>query len=280
MGVAAAGARITLNPVKSPDSAADTADPEVAAAVRLLHRRRGWAWATVVGVVAFLVACGLLGSLAPNASGAGLGVASVFILLLAAVAVVGLVASVVDTVRLHRLDRGVRAQARARTAHHPVRAHAYRYPPRHRWTWVFGWLVMVILLGLGVATLPALVDGVAYLAGAENTATFYPTSYGQDCGRSGCSTVTNGFLGSGSAAAAATWPGQVPLGLPFTVREPAWNWGFGSQLIDGDGTAIAYIVVGVLMDGFAGFILFALYKVVRQWVRRRRAPVGSGLVVG
>jgi hypothetical protein len=44
--------------------------------------------------------------------------------------------------------------------HYPVRAHAYRYPPRHRWTWVFSWLVMAILLGLGVVALPALVDGV------------------------------------------------------------------------------------------------------------------------
>jgi hypothetical protein len=69
---------------------ADQADQEVAAAVRLLHRRRGWIWATVIGVVAFVVACGLLGSLAPNASGAGLGAASVFILLLALVAVAGL----------------------------------------------------------------------------------------------------------------------------------------------------------------------------------------------
>jgi hypothetical protein len=271
--------RITLNPVKSADSVASESDPEVAAAVRLLHRRRGWMWATVIGVVAFVVACGLLGSLAPNASGAGLGVASVFILLLAVVAVVGLVASVVDTVRLHRLDHGVRTRATARTVHYPVSAHAYRYPPRHRWTWVFGWLVMVILLGLGVATLPALVDGVGYLAGAENTATFLPTSYGQDCGRSGCSTVTNGYLGTAVGGAPATWPAQVPLGLSFTVREPAWNWGFGSQLIDGDGTAIAYIVVGVLIDGFCGFILFALYKVVRQWLRRRQ-HAASGLVVG
>ena len=269
----------TLNPVKSADSTANQADPEVAAAVRLLHRRRGWLWATVLGVVAFVVACGLLGSLAPNASGAGLGVASVFILLLALVAVVGLVASIVDTVRLHRLDRGVRRQATARTVHYPVRSHPYRYPARHRWTRVFGWLVMVLLLGLGVATLPALVDGVAYLAGAESTATFYPTSYGQDCGRSGCSTVTNGYLGNGSNAAAATWPDQVPLGLPFTVRQPAWNWGFGSQLIDGDGTAIAYIFVGVLMDVFSAFILFALYKVVRQWLQRRRQPA-SGLAIG
>jgi hypothetical protein len=64
--------------------------------------------------------------------------------------------------------------------------------------------------------------------------------------------------------------------VPFTVREPVWNWGWGSQLINGDGSAIAYIVVGVLMDGFCGFILFAIYKVVRQWLRRHRQPV-SGL---
>jgi hypothetical protein len=264
--------------VKSPDSAAGS-DPAVAAAVRLLHRRRGWIWATVVSVVAFLVACGVLGSLAPDASGAGLGVASVFILLLGATAVVALVACVVDTVRLHRLDPGVRAQARPRTVHHPVRAHAYGYPPRHRWTWVFSWLVMAIVLGLGVVSLPALVDGVGYLAGAESTATFLPTSYGQICGRGGCSNVTYGYLGTGAAAAPATWPHQVPIGQPFTVREPLWNFGFGAQLIDGDGSAIAYIFLGVLLDGFSALILYALYKVVRQWVRRRRRPA-SGLAVG
>lgn len=135
-----------------------------------MHRRRGWVWATVISVVAFLVACGLLGARAPNGSGAGIAVASVFILLLGAMAVVGLVASITDTVRLHRLDPGVRARAAPRTTHHPVRAHAYQYPPRHRWTWVFSWLVMAILLGLGVVALPALVDGVAYLAGAERFA--------------------------------------------------------------------------------------------------------------
>lgn len=248
--------------------------------MRLLHRRRGWLWAAVVSIVALLVAAGLLGSLAPNATGgAGVAVASVLILLLAITAVVALVASIADTVRLHRLDRGVRARAAARTSHHPVRAHAYRYPPRHRWTRVFNWLMMVILLGVGVVTLPALVDGVAYLAGAENTATFLPTSYGQNCGRGGCTTVTDGYLGTDGGSAAATWPHKVPLGQSFTVREPVWDWGFGSVLIDGDGSAAAFIVAGILIDGFSGFILFAFYKVVRQWVRRRRQSA-SGLVIG
>jgi hypothetical protein len=144
---------------------------------------------------------------------------------------------------------------------------------------VFSWLVMAIVLGLGVAALPALVDGVAYLAGAENTATFVPTSYGQECARGGCSTVTNGYLGTGSNAAPATWPRQVPIGLPFTVREPVWNWGFGAQLIDGDGSAIAYIFVGVLLDGFSALILFAAYKTVRHWQQHRR-QAGAGLAIG
>jgi bacteriorhodopsin len=191
--------------VKSPDSAETAPDPAVAAAVRLMHRRRGWVWATVISVVAFLVACGLLGARAPNGSGAGIAVASVFVL-------------------------------------------------------------------------PALVDGVAYLAGAENTVTFVPTSYGQMCGRGGCSTITYGHLGT-AAGAPVTWTGQVPIGAPFTVRQPLWNWGFGTQLINGDGSAITYIILGVLFDGFAVLILFALYHAVRQW-RRHRQQAASGLAIG
>jgi hypothetical protein len=63
------------------------------------------------------------------------------------------------------------------------------------------------------------------------------------------------------------------------VREPVWNWGFGGQLINGDGSAIAYIVLGVLLDGFAVLILFAIYKAVRHWLRHRRQPA-SGPAIG
>jgi len=171
----------------------------------------------VISVVAWVTACGLLGSLAPNASGAGLAVSAIFILLLTVVGVVALVASVVDTVRLHQRDAGVRRQAVRRTTHYPVRAHAYSYPPRHRFTWVFSWVMMAILLCIGVASLPGLVDGIAYLAGAESSSTFLPLSYGQVCGRGGCSTVTYGVLANG---ASVTWPDQVPLGQAFAVREP------------------------------------------------------------
>ena len=276
-----------MNPVRS-----ETSSPEVTATVRLLHRRRGWVWTAVGSAVAWLVTLGLLGSLDPSASGAAIAVPAIFVLLLTALFAVALVASIVDTVRLHRVDPDVRSRAGGHVAHHPVQAHAYRYPPRHKFTWVIAWVFMAILVGIGVAALPGFVDGVAYLAGAESNATFVPVSYGQQCSRSGCSTVTNGYLESGlptSAGAGSvggapdfaggtsiTWPGQVPLGQPFTVRAPLMNWGFGSTLIDGDGTAIGYIFAGVLLDGGSVLVLFAAYKLVGNWLRHRRQAAVTG----
>jgi hypothetical protein len=67
-----------------------------------------------------------------------------------------------------------------------------------------------------------------------------------------------------------TWPDQVPLGQAFAVREPLWNWGFGAQMIDGDGTAIGTIVAGVLFNLFAVFILVHLFKLARRWLRHRQ----------
>ena len=267
------------------------------ATIRLLHRRRGWLWTLAGSVVGLLVTLGLLGALAPNASGgAGVAVASIFVLLLTITALVALVASIVDTVRLHRIDPDLRRRAGGGVAHHPVHAHPYRYPPRHRISWVLGWFLMVVWAGLGVAVLPAFVDGVAYLSGAESSATFVPVSHQQECGRGGCSTVTNGYLafvgtagggtvgggtaGGGSVGGAPAgglaggpsviWPGQVPLGQPFTVRAPLWDWGFGSQLNDGDGSAIGAIVAGLAIDGGAGFVIFAFVKLTRNWLRHRR----------
>jgi hypothetical protein len=249
---------------------------DVADAVRLLHRRRGWVWTAVVSAVVWLVTLGLLGALAPNARGAGEGVAAVFVLLLTIVAVVALVASVVDTVKLHRLDPGVRDQARQRTTHHPLTAHAYRYPPHHRVTWVIAWVGMAIIVGVGVAVLPGLVNGLAYLAGAEQTVTFSPTAYGQQCGRYGCSTITNGFL-QNAGHTPVTWPGQVPLGQPFPVREPVWAWGFGSQLIDSDPGAVGTVVAGLFVDGLAVLVLWIAFKAVRNWRRHRQQGAVSGL---
>jgi hypothetical protein len=92
-----------------------------------------------------------------------------------------------------------------------------------------------------VVVLPGRVNGVAYLTGAENSSVFLPLSYSQECGRGGCSTWTDGTLASG---ASVSWPRQVPLGREFPVREPVWDWGFGAELINDDGSAIASVVLG------------------------------------
>jgi hypothetical protein len=256
---------VTVAAVKSLDSTAT--DTGVASTVRLLHRRRGWIWATVIGAVAWVVVVGLMGALAPDASGAGADVAAIFVLLLTVVVIVGIIAIVVDTVQLRRRHAGTRQEAGQATAHYPVRAHAYSYPPRHRFVWIWGWFTMAVLLGLGVASLPGLVDGVAYLAGAESTSTFTPLSYSQECGRSSCSTVTDGVLANG---ASVTWPDQVPLDQSFSVRVPVMDWGFGSQMVDGDGGAIGFIIVGVLFDGFAVLELYFVAKLVPRWWRHRQ----------
>jgi hypothetical protein len=254
--------------VKSPGSAGTDSDPEVAAVVRLTHRRRGWILATVAGVAAWLTVAVIRGSLADDGgNGAGVAVGSVMVVLLTIVSIAALAACVVDTVRLRRVDSGVRQRAGQRTEHHPVRAHPYSYPPRHRLDLILSSITLLFLLGTGVAVLPVPVNGVAYLTGAENSSVFLPLSYSQECGRSGCSTVTDGTLASG---ASVSWPRRVPLGQEFLVREPVWDWGFGAQLINDDASATAAVVLGVLLDGFCVLLLGFLAMLARRW----RRPLG------
>jgi hypothetical protein len=59
------------------------------------------------------------------------------------------------------------------------------------------------------------------------------------------------------------------------VREPVWNWGYGSGLMDGDGTAIVDIILGVVFDGLAVLVLIHLVKLVSRWVRHRRPSAGQ-----
>lgn len=245
--------------------------PEVDATVRLLHRRRGWGW-TGAGSLLALVVFSVIGShLWANASGA-LGVISgLVVLMLLALAVVGLVMAVVDTVRLHRRHGTVRDQARMRTSHHPLIAHAYRYPPRHR---ISAWFARLLLLGclvLAIGYLPDQVNGVAYLAGAGPAVTFFPASHGQNCGRGGCSTITEGILIQDGRAIPASWPGTAPLGLPMTVRAPVWDgWGRTVSLTGDTGNAIVAIIVGLFMDAVGVFGGLALIKMTQHWLRRRR----------
>jgi hypothetical protein len=251
--------------------------PEVDATVWLLHRRRGWGW-TGGGSLLALVVFTVIGShLWANASGALGAISGLVVLVLLALTVVGLVMAVVDTVRLHRRDRAVRDQARMGTSHYPLVAHAYRYPPRHH---VSAWFSRLLLLGclvLAICYLPDQVNGVAYLAGAGPTATFFPTSYGQDCGRGGCDTITEGTLVTGGRGIPASWPGTASLGLPMTVRAPVWDGWSGTVSLTGDtANAIIAIIVGLFLDAVGVLAGLALIEMTRHWLKRRREPALSG----
>jgi hypothetical protein len=235
---------------------------QVDGAVRLLHRRRGWAWTaggSLIGLVVYVI---IGGHFFQNLTGALDVISAIPVLVLLALVAAGLVMVIVDTVRLHRHEAGVRTSAAAGTSHHPLYAHAYRYPPRHRASWVFSLIMLVCLTIPAVLYLPKQVDGVAYLAGAGSHDTFVPVSYGQVCGRSSCSTVTDGFLQQSGAD--VTWSGRVPLGQSVPVRAPVWDWGSGRTLISGTGDAIGVTILGLFFDFLAVVMVIAVTAVVRH----------------
>jgi hypothetical protein len=245
------------------------ADPDVAATVGLLHRRQGWSRAGVTSFMAFLLAYGAYAS----AQSQGAPAPSWFldmIIALGALTAASVIAAVVYSVRLRRGPAAVRAQAAAIAARHPSRPHAHHYPPRHVVTWALRWAGMLVILVVAVVSMPAVVDGTAYLAGAERTVTFDPVSYQTNCGRYSCGTVTDGILETGGAGINASWQNVVPLGRPFQVREPVWRWGLGLALIDSDKTAVIAVVLSLLIDGFAVLVLVKLVKLARNWRRHRR----------
>ena len=200
-----------------------------------------------------------------------LSVIPVFVLL--ALVLAGLVVVIADTSRIHRADAAVRVSAKGSVSHYPLYAHAHRYPPRHRGSWVFAIVMLVAMTGITVFLLPAEVNSWAYVVGAENQDTFNPVSYSQACvagvGRGGgCHTVTEGSLSKSGTD--VTWGSQVPLGQPFSVRDPLWAWGSGRTLTNGDsdGSAIPTIVAGLFFDGVTLLLLYVLLVVVR-------GPLGS-----
>jgi hypothetical protein len=250
-------------------------DPsEVARIVRLHHRRRGWIWVAVASLIGLVVYVVVGAHLFDNLTGTSelLSVIPVFVLL--ALVLTGLIVAVVDTVRLRRADPAIQATARANVSHDPLHVHASRYPPRHHGSWVFAVVMLAAFTGIAVAVLPEQVDSVAYLAGAESSDTFNPLSYGQSCGRGGCHTVTEGYLSKSGAN--VTWDSQVPLGQPFTVQVPLWAWGTGRNLIYGDGTPIAMIIVGLFFEAMAALLVFVLFAALGH-ARTRRRP---GAVLG
>jgi hypothetical protein len=71
------------------------------------------------------------------------------------------------------------------------------------------------------------------------------------------------------SGADVTWGSQVPLGRPFSVRDPAWAWGRGRSLISGDGSASANIIAGLFFDGMTILLLYVLVVIVRDTSSRR-----------
>ncbi|MBO0804304.1 MAG: hypothetical protein J2P25_14670 [Nocardiopsaceae bacterium] len=249
---------------------------EYAKTDKLLHRRRGWAWTAGSGCAALVVLILIAGVLEqPTGTGTDTGTGpghtalGIIAFLLAGLILVSVAVVVIDTIRLRLRSPRVRPRAWRHAIHHPVHAHAYQYPPRHKVSWVFSWAVMLFLFLFGIFTLPGLVDGVAYFAGAGTTVTFMPTSYTRSCGNSNSGTcMTNGILeGSGESA---QWPDKVPLGRPFTVREPLWNWGFGNTLIDGTDSAVGEIMAGTMGGAFSVLIAIFAVKLLRRSLWHRR----------
>jgi hypothetical protein len=270
---------------QAPPRRAASKSSDVAKLVRLHHRRRGWAWVATGSVIGLVVYAGIDVNLSQNLTGTAeiLSVIPVFALL--ALALAGLVIVIADTSRLHRADAGARVSAKGSVSHYPLYAHAHRYPPRHRGSWVFAIVLLVVMTGIAVFLLPSEVNSWGYVVGAENQDTFNPVSYSQACiagvGRGGgCRTVTEGYLSKSGAD--VTWTSQVPLGQPFSVPDPLWAWGTGRNLINGDAAAIGTIVAGLFFDGMALLLLYVLAVIVRGTPSRRsqRMSVPAGVHPG
>jgi hypothetical protein len=243
-------------------------DSRVAAAVHLLHRRRGWAWTLGASLVAFVAFVAIGASLWPNATGALAATSGFIVVLLLALAVVALTAVITDTVRLRRREPFVRAQATGRTSYHPVAAHPFRTPVRHRLSYVLGWVALAGFPLLTVVILPDQVNALGYVAGAGNTVTFLPQSYHPVCSRLGCDNWTDGVLLT-NPRVSATWPNQVPLGQPFRVRRPVWN-GWGSPDLMNGGASAGAIAGSLFGDLGTVFVGVGLVRMVRRRLRCRR----------
>ena len=266
---------------QTPTRRATSESSDVAKLVRLHHRRRGWTWVAIGSVIGLAVYLGIGVNPFENLTGTAetLSVIPVFVLL--GLVLVGLVVVIVDTSRIHGADAGVQVSAKGSVSHHPLYAHAHRYPPRHHGSWVFAIVMLVAMTGFTVFILPAEVNSWAYAVGAENHDTFTPASYAQSCskvarGGGGCHTVTEGYLSRSGAD--VTWGSQVPLAQPFGVRDPLWAWGSGRNLTSGDGSAIETIVGGLFFDGITLLLLYVVVVLVRHTLSRpsQRMSVPAG----
>ena len=260
---------------QSPSSGtADDQDPRLAAAVRLVRRRRRWGWTTVAGFIGFLIVISVYSNkYNDDATDSGPVAVLAVAMAVAALTIVAIVMVGVTSVLLRRQAGAQRAQAISSVARLAGRRAG-------RFDWAIASGLLIIALGLAVLFLPGLVNGVSYVSGGH-TVTFVPQSYGVSCsyhGTGDCSTVTVGVLRTRGGGVQSTWPGQVPLGRPFKVREPVWTWGLGAALLDGDGIAVGAAAISLLFDGLAVLAAIFFIKVIRRRLgKRRRLDPAPGL---
>ena len=256
-----------------------SSDTQLVRTVHLLYRRRGWAWTAAGGFLAFLLASAVYSN-RYSATGSGPVAILVIMMVLAALTIIGVVVVIVDSVLLRRRSAVLRWQAVSFEDQHSRRAHAYRYPPQHGFSFLGAWVMLACVLGLGVLFLPGVVNGISYLSGG-NSVMFVPQSWQTTCSyypSSGnvCSTSTDGILQTGGAGMSATWPEQVPLNHPFLVREPLWKWGLGAALVSNGRIAIVAICVSLLFIGASVVVVIFFVKMVRSWLLYRREKAARG----
>lgn len=239
-------------------------DPRVAAAVRLLHHRRIWAWilgGSVAGLAADIVAGIYAGS------GAAAITSAIALAAFIALGVIALLVVTTETGRWwFRVDPLTRAQVIKQVRHDSLAAHALRASGlvaarAFLWLLLAGWMAFALFL------VPPVVNSVAYLAHAGPTATFVAQSHTRECGRGGCHLVTDGVVLT-RPPAQVTWPGDVPVGSRFPVRRPLWGIvGYSRYLLNGGDSGFT-IGAGVVVDGLTAVIITLL---IGEWRRKRRA---------
>jgi hypothetical protein len=238
--------------------------PRVAAAVDLLHHRRIWGWilaGSVIGLAAG-IAARIVASQGAPAIVSGIAGAAFIVL-----GVVALIVIAVETNRWFRTDPVVRAQVLRQITHHSLAAHALGVSG-HVLGRTFLWLLIAAWMAFAVLLVPAVVNSVAYLAGAGPTATFVAQSYTQECGRGGCYYVTDGMLLT-HPPVSVTWPEDVPLDSTFQVRRPVWGiFGYSRDLLNGPDSGFT-IGASVVVDGLAGLIIALLVREARRKLRSR-----------
>lgn len=248
-------------------------DGNVGTIIRLHHRRRGWAWAgfgSLIGLLAYV----FIGNVVfTGLTGANLTATYVPMAILFVIAAVGIIAVLVDTVRLRRAGKTVRDAAREKVTHHPVHAHVFRRP-HHVGSWLMGIFMVTVITILMTVFIPGEVDGAAYLLGAGRQTTFHADSYGRECGKGGCSTVTDGYLSDSGTRARVL--ADMPLGATKPVREPVWNWGTGRGVIESTGQAAGQFGIGFVFNIPLFFLGYGLAKDLRG--RRRKARLAPATV--